>query len=172
MKVLFAPDTGKLLGAQAVGHDGVDKRIDVFATALKSGLTVHDLGELELAYAPPFGSAKDPVNLAGMAAQNALDGVVQLAQWSEVAALDPQKTVLLDVRRPDERAKGQIPGAVHIPLDEIRSRMSELPQDREIVVHCQSGQRSYFACRILAQKGFRVRNLTGGFRTWKLAVSQ
>ena len=172
MKILFAPDSGKLLGAQAVGPDGVDKRIDVFATALKSGMTLHDLGELELAYAPPFGSAKDPVNLAGMAAQNALDGDVKLAQWNEVASIDSQKTVLLDVRRPDERAKGQIPGSIPIPLDDLRARMNELPKDREIIVHCQSGQRSYFACRILSQNGFRVRNLTGGFRTWKLAVSQ
>ncbi len=172
MKVLYAPITGKLLGVQAVGSEGVDKRIDVFASALKNSMTVHDLAELELAYAPPFGSAKDPVNLAGMAAENVLDGNVQLAQWSEVASFDPLQTVLLDVRRPDERAKGQIPGTIHIPLDELRERMGELPQDREIVVHCQSGQRSYFACRILAQNGFRVRNLTGGIRTWKTAVSQ
>ena len=149
----------------------MDKRIDVFATALKSGMTVQELAELELAYAPPFGSAKDPVNLAGMAAQNVLAGDVQLAQWNEIASLDPQQTLLLDVRRPDERAKGFIPGSVHIPLDEIRSRMNELPRDREIIVHCQSGQRSYFACRILAQNGFRVRNLTGSYRTWKTAVS-
>jgi NADPH-dependent 2,4-dienoyl-CoA reductase/sulfur reductase-like enzyme/rhodanese-related sulfurtransferase len=171
MKILFAPDTGKLLGAQAVGHEGVDKRIDVFATALKSGMTVHDLAELELAYAPPFGSAKDPVNLAGMAAQNVLAGDVQLAQWNEIASLDAKQTVLLDVRRADERAKGFIPGSVHIPLDEVRTRMNELPRDREIIVHCQSGQRSYFACRILAQNGFRVRNLTGSFRTWKTATA-
>ncbi len=172
MKILFAPDTGKLLGAQAVGAEGVDKRIDVFATALKAGMTVNDLAELELAYAPPFGSAKDPVNLAGMAAQNVLAGDVQLAQWSEVASLDPKQTVLLDVRRDDERAKGFIPGSIHIPLDEVRARMNELPRDREIIVHCQSGQRSYFACRILSQHGFRVRNLTGSFRTWKTATAR
>ena len=171
MKILFAPDTGKLLGAQAVGHDGVDKRIDVLATALKGGMTVHDLAELELAYAPPFGSAKDPVNMAGMAAQNVLAGDVQLAQWSEIAALNPQQTVLLDVRRPDERAKGFIPGSIHIPLDQLRARLNELPRDKEVVVHCLSGQRSYFACRILAQHGFRVRNLTGSYRTWKTAVN-
>ena len=171
MKILFAPETGKLLGAQAVGQDGVDKRIDVLATALKAGMTMNDLAELELAYAPPFGSAKDPVNLAGMAAQNVLAGDVQLAQWNEIASLDANKTLLLDVRRSDERAKGFIPGSIHIPLDEIRTRMSELPHDREIIVHCQSGQRSYFACRILAQHGFRVRNLTGSFRTWKTATT-
>jgi rhodanese-related sulfurtransferase len=134
-------------------------------------MTVNDLAELELAYAPPFGSAKDPVNLAGMAAQNVLAGDVQLAQWNEVASFDPKQTVLLDVRRPDERAKGFIPGSIYIPLDEIHSRMNELPRDHEIVVHCLSGQRSYFACRILAQHGFRVRNLTGSYRTWKTAMN-
>jgi rhodanese-related sulfurtransferase len=134
-------------------------------------MTVNDLAELELAYAPPFGSAKDPVNMAGMAAQNVLAGDVQLAQWSEVASLNPQRTVLLDIRRPDERAKGFIPGSIHIPLDQIRARMNELPRDKEVVVHCLSGQRSYFACRILAQHGFRVRNLTGSYRTWKIAVN-
>jgi NADPH-dependent 2,4-dienoyl-CoA reductase/sulfur reductase-like enzyme/rhodanese-related sulfurtransferase len=187
MKILFAPDTGKLLGAQAVGHDGVDKRIDVLATALKGGMTVHDLAELELAYAPPFGSAKDPVNMAGMAAQNVLTDDVALAQWNEIQPLtQPSAThspsdgeragmrgayVLLDVRRPDERAKGFIPGSIHVPLDEIRACMDELPRDREIVVYCLSGQRSYFACRILSQHGFKVRNLTGSYRTWKTATA-
>lgn len=107
-----------------------------------------------------------------MAAQNVLAGDVRLAQWNEVASLDPKQTLLLDVRRADERAKGQIPGSIHIPLDEVRARMNELPRDREIVVHCQSGQRSYFACRILAQHGFRVRNLTGSFRTWQTATTR
>jgi NADPH-dependent 2,4-dienoyl-CoA reductase/sulfur reductase-like enzyme/rhodanese-related sulfurtransferase len=170
LKVLFAPDTGKLLGAQAVGRDGVDKRLDVFATALKAGMTMNDLAELELAYAPPFGSAKDPVNLAGMAAQNVLAGDVALAQWHEIATLDPAKTVVLDVRRADERAKGCIPGSMHIPLDELRSRLGELPKDKEIIASCQSGQRSYFACRLLAQHGFKVRNLAGSWRTFSTAT--
>ena len=169
MKILFAPDTGKLLGAQAVGQDGIDKRIDVLATALQAGRTMDDIAELELAYAPPFGSAKDPINMAGMIAQDVLHGDVQLAQWSEIATLDPAQTFLLDVRRPDERAKGFIPGSTHIPLDQIRSRMNELPRDREIIAYCQSGQRSYFTSRILLQHGFRVRNLTGSYRTWKAA---
>ncbi len=169
MKILFAPGTGKLLGAQAVGQDGIDKRIDVLATALQAGRTMDDIAELELAYAPPFGSAKDPVNMAGMIAQDVLHGDVQLAQWSEIATLDPAQTLLLDVRRPDERAKGFIPGSIHIPLDQIRSRMHELPRDREIITYCQSGQRSYFTSRILLQHGFRVRNLTGSYRTWKTA---
>jgi NADPH-dependent 2,4-dienoyl-CoA reductase/sulfur reductase-like enzyme/rhodanese-related sulfurtransferase len=171
MKILFAPDSGKLLGAQAVGRDGVDKRIDVLAAALQGGMTVHDLAELELAYAPPFGSAKDPVNLAGMAAQNVLAGDVRLAQWNEIASLDPARTLVLDVRRPEERAVGAIPGSIHIPLDELRARMGELPRDREIIAHCQSGQRSYFACRILVQHGLNVRNLTGSWRTWVTATT-
>lgn len=170
IKMLFAPDTGRLLGAQAVGRDGVDKRLDVFATALKAGMTVHDLAELELAYAPPFGSAKDPVNLAGMAAQNVLAGDVALAQWDEIATLDPANSLVLDVRRADERAKGFIPGSMHIPLDELRARLGELPRDREIIASCQSGQRSYFACRLLMQHGFRVRNLAGSWRTFSTAT--
>jgi len=170
MKILFDPGDGRLLGAQAVGRDGVDKRIDVLAAALKGGMTVDDLAELELAYAPPYGSAKDPVNLAGMAAQNARSGRVELAQWHEVASLDPAKTVLLDVRDPDECAQGDIPGSMKIPLNELRVRLGELPRDKEIVVHCLSGQRSYFASRILVQNGFRARNLTGSYRTWKTAT--
>jgi NADPH-dependent 2,4-dienoyl-CoA reductase/sulfur reductase-like enzyme/rhodanese-related sulfurtransferase len=170
IKILFAPDTGRLLGAQAVGHDGVDKRIDVFATALKGGMTVDDLAELELAYAPPYGSAKDPVNLAGMAAQNVLADEVSLAQWHEVATFDPAKTLVLDVRNEGERAKGFIPGSFHIPLDELRGRLGELPRNREIIAYCHSGQRSYFACRVLKQSGFHVRNLTGSWRTWRAAT--
>jgi NADPH-dependent 2,4-dienoyl-CoA reductase/sulfur reductase-like enzyme/rhodanese-related sulfurtransferase len=169
LKILFAPDTGRLLGAQAVGADGVDKRMDVLATALKAGMTVQDLADLELAYAPPFGSAKDPVNLAGMAAQNVVNGDVELAQWHEVAGLDAEKSLLLDVRTEEERRRGFIPGSIHIPLHQLRARLAELPRSREIVVSCQSGQRSYFATRILAQRGFRVRNLTGSYRTWKAA---
>lgn len=169
LKILFAPDTGKLLGAQAVGRDGVDKRIDVLATALEAGMNVHDLAELELAYAPPYGSAKDPVNLAGMAAENALNGDVKVIQWNQIASLDTNATVLLDVRRRDERAKGFIPGSIHIPLDELRARLGELPRDRELVVYCQSGQRSYYACRLLNQHGFHARNLTGSYRTWNAA---
>jgi NADPH-dependent 2,4-dienoyl-CoA reductase/sulfur reductase-like enzyme/rhodanese-related sulfurtransferase len=169
LKLLFAPDTGKVLGAQAVGADGVDKRIDVFATAIRAGMTVDDVAELELCYAPPFGSAKDPVNLAGMAAQNVKAGLVRVAQWDEVAKLDPTRTLILDVRDTKERASGAIPGSLHIPLGELRSRISELPRDKEILAHCASGQRSYNACRLLSQNGFRCRNLTGSFKTWKTA---
>lgn len=170
LKLLFSPTDGKLLGAQAVGEEGVDKRIDVLATALQAQMTVWDLAELELAYAPPFGSAKDPVNLAGMVACNVLTGDVQVVQWYEVEQLDPERTLVLDVREPAERRAGYIPGSLHIPLGELRERFHELPRDKEIVVHCHSGQRSYYASRILAQNGFRVRNLTGSWRTWKAAA--
>lgn len=169
MKILFDPNTGRLLGAQVLGKDGVDKRIDVLATALKSGLTIHDLEDLELAYAPPFGAAKDPVNLAGMVAQHVIQGEIQNTQWHEVATLDSQKAILLDVRDDDEREEGYIPGSCHIPLPELRQRLAELPKDREIIVYCQTGQRSYFACRQLMLNGFKARNLTGAYRTWKIA---
>ena len=170
LKILFAPDTGRLLGAQAVGRDGVDKRLDVLATALQAGMTVDDLAGLELAYAPPFGSAKDPVNLVGMAAQNVRNGEVLTAQWSEVPQYVPPNAMILDVRRREERDKGFIPGSVSIPLDELRARLDELPKDREILVSCQTGQRAYFACRLLTQNGFRVRNLSGAWRTWDAAT--
>lgn len=169
MKVLFDPSSGRLLGAQAVGADGVDKRIDVLATALAGNMVIDDLAELELAYAPPFGSAKDPINLAGMAAQNVLEGLVEVTQWHEVPALVAAGAVVLDVREPGERDGGIIPGSVSIPLGKLRERLAELPKDRDILVHCASGQRSYNACRVLTQHGFRCRNLTGSFKTWSAA---
>lgn len=174
MKILFAPGDGRLLGAQIVGEQGVDKRLDVLATALKAGMTVHDLAELELCYAPPFGSAKDPVNLAGMIAQNVLAGDVTLAHWPDaLAALAAPATasdtpLILDVRDAEEFADEALPGAVNIPLGELRARLGELApaQEREILVHCATGQRAYYACRILRQRGFRhVRNLSGALRT-------
>ncbi|MCS7090473.1 MAG: rhodanese-like domain-containing protein, partial [Limisphaera sp.] len=169
LKVLFHPDTGRIWGAQAVGRDGVDKRIDVIATAMQAGLTVDALADLELAYAPPYGAAKDPVNLAGMAAQNVRQGLVHLVQWHQLVQLDPSRTILLDVRTEVERRQGALPGSVHIPLHQLRERLEELPRDREIIVACQSGQRSYFACRLLEQRGFRTRNLSGSYRTWLAA---
>lgn len=170
MKILFNPDDGKLLGAQIIGREGVDKRIDVLATALKAGMAVHELEDLELAYAPPFGSAKDPVNLAGMVAQHVIQGEVRNAQWHENPKPNPGTTTYLDVRENEERENGGfIPGSIHIPLAELRARSSELSKDGEIIVYCQTGQRSYFASRILIQKGFEVRNLSGGYRTWKTA---
>lgn len=168
LKVIFDPTDGKLLGAQAVGEDGIDKRIDVFATALAAGMTVDDLAELELAYAPPFGSAKDPVNLAGMAAQNIRAGLSDSVTWDELPTIDPAP-FLLDVREPKEVEGGVIPGAHHIPLRELRGRLGELPKDRDLVVYCASGQRSYNALRVLRQNGFRVRNLSGAWKTWSVA---
>lgn len=166
MKLLFAPDTRKVLGAQAVGEDGAEKRIDVIATAILGGMTIDDLAQVELCYAPPFGSAKDPVNLAGMVAENVLGGLVEMAQWNEVEHLDPNRTTVLDVRDQPERDRGAIEGSVHIPLAELRGRLAELHKNREYVVHCASGQRSYSAVRILRQNGFRARNLSGSYKTW------
>lgn len=170
LKLVFAPGTGKLFGAQAVGEDGVDKRIDVLATALAAGMTVHDLTELELAYAPPFSSAKDPVNLAGMVAEHLLDGSLGLAQWHEVAGLAAAGAVLVDVRSAEEREAGTIPGSRHVPLEALRGRLGELPRESELVVFCRSGQRSYYAQRILSQHGFKVRSLSGGMLTWEPAT--
>jgi len=169
LKLLFSPTSGKILGAQAVGERGIDKRIDVLATAIRAGMTVDDVAELELCYAPPYGSAKDPVNLAGMAAQNMRHELVQPAQWTELARSHPIPAVILDVRDASEREAGSIPNSIHIPLAELRSRLGELPRDREIIAHCATGQRSYAACRVLMQHGFRCRNLAGSYRTWKTA---
>lgn len=169
LKLIFALDTGRILGAQAIGEDGVDKRIDVIATAIASQMTVDDLAELELAYAPPFGSAKDPVNLAGMVAQNVLAGELHIIHHDELAPLDPNAFILLDVRTEGERAKGAIPDSQHIPLDDLRGRLDELPRDKTIVAYCQSGQRSYYACRILSQHGFDCKSLTGSYKTWAAA---
>jgi NADPH-dependent 2,4-dienoyl-CoA reductase/sulfur reductase-like enzyme/rhodanese-related sulfurtransferase len=169
MKILFHPKNGKLLGAQIIGEEGVDKRINVLATALKAGLTVHDLEDLELAYAPPFGTAKDPVNLAGMVAQHVVHHDIENAQWDEIEDLIPENSILLDVRDEDEREQGFIPDSRHISLPELRLRYGELPKDKEIIVYCQTGQRSYFACRFLIQKGFNAKNLSGAFRTWQIA---
>jgi NADPH-dependent 2,4-dienoyl-CoA reductase/sulfur reductase-like enzyme/rhodanese-related sulfurtransferase len=161
LKLLFDPRDGRILGAQAVGAKGVDKRIDVLAVALRGGMTVFDLEHLELCYAPPYGSAKDPINMAGFVAANALRGDVLLASVDDVIAprLDQ---LLLDVRTAEEVAKEPMPQSTCIPLDELRQRLGELPSDKEILVVCAVGQRGYVACRLLSQHGFRCRNLSGG----------
>ena len=156
MKILFRTSDGRLLGAQAVGLDGVDKRIDAFAMALQFGATVYDLEEAELTYAPQFGSAKSPVNFAGMVAADVLRGDMPVAHW------DDEHPFLLDVRQPEELAVEQVPGIVNIPLPELRGRLDELPRDREIHVICRSGQRAYYATRVLLQNGFAARNISGG----------
>jgi NADPH-dependent 2,4-dienoyl-CoA reductase/sulfur reductase-like enzyme/peroxiredoxin family protein/TusA-related sulfurtransferase/rhodanese-related sulfurtransferase len=165
LKLLFDPTTGKVLGAQAVGAAGVDKRIDVIAVAIRAGMTVFDLEDLELCYAPPYGSAKDPVNYAGFVAANVLRGEARLCHAAD-AANPTDKQVLLDVRTPTEVQAGTIPGAISIPLDELRSRLGELPRDKEILAFCQVGLRGYLACRILSQHGFNCRNLSGGYKTY------
>ena len=159
MKVLFRRSDGRLLGAQAVGEDGVDKRIGDIALAIQLGATVYDLEEAELCYAPPFGSAKDPVNFAGMVAAGVLRGDMPISHWDEPAARD---AYLLDVREPVELAVEGVPGAVNIPLGQLRSRLDEVPRDREILVICRSGQRAYTATRCLVQHGFSARVLSGG----------
>ncbi len=165
LKVLFEKGTGRVIGAQAIGRDGVEKRIDVLATAIRAGMTASDLAELDLAYAPPFSSAKDPVNIAGFMIENIIDGLVSQVQWSEALTVfgEVPGTVLLDTRTEGEFSRGHVPGAVNIPLDELRERIGELPQDGMLFVYCQSGLRSYVACRLLAQRGFDCVNIAGGF---------
>lgn len=167
LKLLFEPQTGKLLGAQGVGGAGVDKRIDVLAVAIQAGMTVFDLEEMELSYAPQFGSAKDPVNMAGFVAAGLVRGDHPQIDWEAVAA-SPESFLLIDVRTELEFSKGHIPGAVNIPVDNLRARLAELPRDRSIVAYCQVGQRGYLATRILLQAGFNVRNLGGGYKTFLL----
>jgi NADPH-dependent 2,4-dienoyl-CoA reductase/sulfur reductase-like enzyme/rhodanese-related sulfurtransferase len=167
LKLLFDPEEGRILGAQAVGVAGVDKRIDVIAVAQRAGLTVHDLEDLELSYAPPFGSAKDPVNMAGFVASNVLRGDMVLWEPEELATLGPEQ-MLVDVRTFQEHGAGSIPGAVCMPVDELRDRLEDLPKDKEILVFCQVGLRGYVAARLLAQKGYRVRNLSGGYRRYAM----
>jgi rhodanese-related sulfurtransferase len=159
MKLIFRQSDGRLLGAQAVGVDGpaVDKRISELAMAIQMGATVYDLEEAELCYAPQFGSAKDPVNFAGMIAADVLRGDMPLAHWDHIKG-----ALLLDVRSPVELVVEKVPGATHIPLDQLRARLGELPRDREIFLICRSAQRAYYATRILLQNGFKARNLSGG----------
>ena len=164
LKLLFDPADGRILGAQAVGVAGVDKRIDVLAMAMRGGLTVYDLEDAELCYAPPYGSAKDAVNMAGFAAANVLRGDVGLWEPEELPAAADQ--VLLDVRTVAEFAAGTLPGATLVPVDELRSRLGELDPAKEYLVFCQVGLRGYLAARILSQRGFRVRNLSGGYKRW------
>ena len=168
MKVLFEKNTYRLLGAQIVGSEGVDKRIDVLATAIRAGLTALDLKDLDLAYAPPYSSAKDPVNMAGFMIENLANGTVRQFHWDEVDALPRDGSVtLLDTRTAEEYQSGHIEGTIHIPVDELRERMNELETGKLVYVICQSGLRSYIACRILEQNGFACRNLAGGYRLYE-----
>ncbi len=169
IKTLFDPQNGKILGAQIVGFEGVDKRIDVFATAIRAHMTVYDLAELELSYAPPYSSAKDPVNMAGYVASNILDGLVKQYHWHDVSSLPKDGSVtLLDVRTSAEYARGHIEGTLHIPVDDLREHLRELDPQKPIYINCQSGLRSYIACRILSGYGFDCYNLSGGWRFYEL----
>lgn len=172
IKILFSPEDGKLLGAQIVGFDGVDKRIEMLAQVIQRKGTVYDLTELEQAYAPPYSSAKDPVNMAGYVAENILTKKVEIIGWRDIARLSSE-TILVDVRTTDEYSLGSIPGAINIPVDELRSRLSELPKNKPIVVTCAIGLRGYLAYRILAQHGYKdIRNLSGGYKTWSIATAK
>lgn len=171
LKLVYSPETRRVLGAQATGYSGVDKRIDIIATAVKGKMTVDDLAEIEHSYAPPYSSAKDPVNFAGFVAQNILDGLVRTVTWEDVESADKADFYLLDVRTPAEFATGGMPGAVHIPLAELRDRIDEIPHDRKIMVYCKVGHIAYNAARVLMAQGFSdVSNLSGGYETWHIAT--
>ena len=157
IKTIFRKSDGKLLGAQVLGEDGVPKRIDSFAMAIQMGCTIYDLEESELSYAPPYGSAKDPVNFAGMVAGDVLRGDMPISHWDSIG-----NSFLLDVRNPPELEVESVKGAVNIPLPMLRSRLNELPKDREILIICRSAQRAYYATRILLQNGFKAKNISGG----------
>lgn len=164
MKLLFSPADGRILGAQAVGEEGVEKRIDVISAFIQKHATIFDLEEAELSYAPQFGTAKDPVNIAGMLASNHLSGDAPLAQWNQ---MDLKKSFILDVRNQQEYTEGHVENAVNLPLDEVRSRWNELPKDRNIYVYCGVGQRGYYATRVLRSKGLNAFNVSGGIKSFK-----
>jgi rhodanese-related sulfurtransferase len=166
LKVIFASDTGRILGAQAVGKDGVDKRIDVIATAIFGGLTVSDLMDLELAYAPQFGSAKDAINQAGYVGDNIMDGRTPTVQWHELKERQSAGAALIDVRTAEEHRAGSIPGALLIPIDELRHRLDEIFAT-DVIVHCKVGQRGHTATQILRANGITASNLDGGYVTWR-----
>lgn len=171
LKLVFSPETRRVLGAQAIGYDGVDKRIDVIATAIQANMTVDDLAAIEHAYAPPYSSAKDPVNMAGFVAQNILDGLFRSASWEYLEQTDKPELFVLDVRTPPEFAAGAVPGAVNIPLAELRERIGEIPRDRQIVLYCKVGHIAYNAARILEAHGItNYFNLSGGYQTWHIAA--
>lgn len=170
IKIVFSPADGRLFGAQVIGADGADKRIEMFAQVIGNKGCIADLISIEQAYAPPYSSAKDPVNMAGFVAENIITGKVKIIHWREIENL-PSTTLLLDVRTEKEFSLGSIPGAINIPVDELRSRLDELPKDKEIVLFCAVGLRGYLAWRILVQNGYsNIRNLSGGYKTWSIAI--
>jgi len=167
IKLIFSPSSGRIFGAQIVGMDGVDKRIDVLATAIHGSMTVYDLEELELAYAPPYSSAKDPVNIAGFVAANILKGDVKNIYWNDLSGLNTNGNVLLDVRNQDELdTAGYIEGSLHIPLPELRQKLPELDKEKTYILFCAIGLRGYIGYRILKQNGLNSQNLSGGYKTY------
>ena len=173
IKILWDKKSLNLLGAQIVGFDGVDKRMDVLATAIRFGAKVTDLANLELCYAPPFGSAKDPVNMAGFVAENVITGKLRQFFWEDVESLPRDGSVtLLDVRTNTERARGFIDGFMHIPLDSLREHLNQIPKGKPVYVHCHSGLRSYIACRILMGNGYECYNLAGGWRLYESVIHE
>ena len=166
IQLAFSPTGGKILGAQVAGHEGVDKRLDVLSNIIQHGGTVADLTDFEHAYAPPYSSAKDPVNMAGYVAENIMMNRLNIFYWNQAEKLSEENTIV-DVRTPEEYGKGSITNAINIPIDDLRSRMNELPKGEKITIYCEGGQRGYLAQRILVQNGFtNVVNLSGGYRLW------
>lgn len=165
-KMLFDPNTGKILGAQGVGKDGIDKRIDLIANSIKAGFTVYDLQDIEVCYAPPYNSAKDPVNIMGYCGANIMENIVENTQWYEIEDLVKNGEYILDVREEYEVANGSIPNVINIPLGKLRDRLNEIPKDRKIYVCCQVGLRGYIACTILNQYGYSTSNINGGYKTY------
>lgn len=173
VKLIFSPGSGRVLGAQIIGIEGVDKRIDVIATAIHGSMTVYDLEELELAYAPPFSSAKDPVNVAGFAAANILKGDVKTVNWDGLKDIDTNEEILIDMRDKDEiDESGTIEGSLHIPVNDLRNRLNELDRSKKYIPYCAIGLRGYLGYRILVQNGFKSRNLSGGYKTYKVTTLQ
>jgi NADPH-dependent 2,4-dienoyl-CoA reductase/sulfur reductase-like enzyme/peroxiredoxin family protein/rhodanese-related sulfurtransferase/TusA-related sulfurtransferase len=171
LKILFHPKTGKLYGAQMIGYKGVDKRIDLIATVLLNNGNIYDLQEIEHAYAPPYSSAKDPVNQAGFAAENIISGRVKIINWKDLSQLDSKSITLIDVRTPEEHELGHIEGSLNIEVDKIRELLKEIPRNKKIIIYCGVGLRGYFASRILLQNGFEnVYNLSGGYKTYEHAL--
>jgi rhodanese-related sulfurtransferase len=172
IKLLYSPETGKLLGAQAVGGPGIDRTMNTLATALRAGMTVFDLEQLDLVYSPQYGSAKDAVNIAGFVAGNWLRGDTELVTWDVVQHLDPDKDRVLDVRTAHEWADSHIEGATHIPIEQLRQRLGELDKSKRWLTICKIGQRAYRAERILRQHGFHAANVSGGIDTYWAATEK
>ena len=172
VKMIYEKPSGRILGAQIIGRSGTDKRIDAFSAAIALGLTADDLSALDYAYAPPYSSAKDPVNIAGYIASNKLKGILEEFRYDDIASIDPEKDMLIDLRTPGETASGMIEGAVNIPLDELRGRLPELDRSKTIYVYCRSGQRSYIGSRILRGHGFKAKSLSGGYLLYSAVMSE